>query len=266
MDEKFWANDPCYLFMNSTLIPQPGMSLNERLNAATRLLLVLCLVGFLLNIKYTLVVLIIGLIAIFVSKMTSPSSGEGFEVSEKQALDQGIRQFAPSYDTRPHGPMDKACWIENEDLDILNAKLQRTPLIQYNHFDDEKRSYMNAKYELTPLTDTNGFKDIWRGEPEMCGSFDMPPNPHTQFPVYDPETRGECNYIVRSKIDHLPASQSPNGLVAVRAMAEQDYNDSAMKFRNAIMNDHIDYFRRERQHNCADMPLNGMAAGSGVAN
>jgi hypothetical protein len=194
-----------------------------------------------------------------------PPPPENFEISSATALNTGIREFQPGVDSRPQGPDNKACWFD-ADLGLLNARLELTPPIQFNHYDDAKRSYMNAKYELTPLTDTNGFREIWRNEPEMCGSFTMVPNPETQFPVYDPESTGQCNYIVRSKIDHLPASQSSNGLVSLRAMAEQAFTTSAIDFRNGIMNEHIDRFRRERQHNCADMPLNTASAGSGVAN
>src|SRR3990172_9226201 len=152
-----------------------------------------------------------------------------------------------------------ACGID-PSRDRLNAAYEITLPIQFNHHDDSKRSYMNAKYELTPLTDTPGFKDIWRAEPEDCGEFSMPPEFVSPVSEIYP---GQCNYIVRSKVDHLPISQAQTNLIEARPIVEQSYSDDMLAFRSSIMNEHIDRFRRERQHNCADMRLNSFSAGSG---
>lgn len=262
--EEFWLNDPQALFCSLNVIPTSDMTNAERLNALTRLLLLVTFGMYLLGYDQYLTVFILGIILIIV--LYSYQMQENFqpEISESQALDKGIRQFDSSYDSQPHvkNPNTDACWF-NQDESLWNAAYEITPKIQFNHHDDSKRSYMNAKYELTPLTDTDGFKEIWRNEPGMCGGYSMVPDPLTTFPVDEPDNRGQCNYIVRSKIDHLPVSQAQNDLISTRPIAEKAYNDSVMEFRNGIMNEHIDRFRRERQHNCPDMKIGSVSAGAG---
>lgn len=259
---KFWLLDPGELFTSLDVIPNSSMNNAERLNALTRLLILITIGLYVLGYENYLTVLVMGLILIIVIYYNQPVENFVPTISEQQALDQGIRSFDPVYDAQPHGPENEACWFD-QGVSFINAAYEVTPDLQFNHDDAAKRSYMNAKYELTPLTDTQGFKEIWRTDPSMCGGYSMVPDPHTVFPVAEPEAQGQCNYIVRSKIDHLPISQAQNGLVSARPMAEAAYNQSVMDYRTAIMNDHIDRFRRERQHNCADMKLNAFSAGSG---
>ena len=260
--EKFWLNDPKSLFYSLNVIPNNEMTNAERLNAMTRLLLVVVLAMYLLDYEQYSTVLILGLLLIIVLRSNQPVENFQPQITEQQALQTGVRSFDPTYDSRPHGPINQACWFDQNNS-LLNAAYEITPPLQFNHYDDSKRSYMNAKYEVTPLQDEDGFRQIWRNEPEMCGGYSMTPDPLTTFPVDDPSAQGQCNYIVRSKIDHLPVSQAQNDLISTRPMAEAAYNQSILDFRSSIMNEHIDRFRRERQHNCPDMKLGSVSAGSG---
>lgn len=260
---KFWLDDPKSLFNSLDVIPNDAMTIPEKLNALTRLLIIVTIGLYIVGYTQAPYILLFGLLLIIAVRCYK--SREEFSltpVSNKQALDHGIRQYVPGYDSRPHEPPNNACWFD-QNTDLLNAALEVTPPIQFNHDDAAKRSYTNAKYELTPLEDTNGFKEIWRSEPGMCGEFTMTSDPRVEFPVEADMSPGQCNYIVRSKIDHLPVSEAQNGLISTRAMAEQGYLDSVMSFRDGIMNEHIDRFNRERKHNCPDMKLLTTSAGGG---
>lgn len=265
MDEKFWMQDPKVLLKTCDIIPRTTMTSNEKLNAMTRLLLIIVVVLYYLDYPNYFTVFIAGIFMILFLKSNSQTETFEFEVSDRQALNQNIRGFVPGYDSRPHVPVGSACWFD-QNTDLINAKYEVTPNIQFNHDNAAKRSYMNAKYELLPLTKTPGFDQIWRAEPEMQGTYTMTPDPWTQFPVAQPE-ESHCheNYIVRSKIDHLGLDQSRTNLNSLRGMAEDGYLQSVMQQRESIMNDHVDRFRRERQHNCADMKLNRASAGAGGA-
>lgn len=260
--EKFWLNDPKALFNNMNIIPNSSMTNAERLNSLTRLLIIITLSMYTIGYENYLTVLILGILLIIVLRSNQPCEHFTSDVTEAQALDTGIRTFIPNVDSRPHVPENKSCWFD-QDVGILNAAYEITTPIQFNHYDDSKRSYMNAKYELTPDTEAEGFTQIWRTESDMCGGYSMVPDLTTASSMAPEEDMGQCNYIVRSKIDHLPVSQSPNGLNSVRAIAEADYAQSTIDFRSNIMAEHIDRFRRERQHNCPDMKLNAFSAGSG---
>ena len=266
-NKTFWLNNPLILFKNFDIIPKSNMSLNNRLNAITRLLIFITVILYFLGYDEYFTILGVGLLLIlFAFHFYTNKQKENFtpEISEQTALDKGIRSFDMNYDSKPHVKNNQtdACWF-NEGQTLLNATYEITPKIQFNRDDAAKRSYMNAKYELTPLRQADGFTEIWRNEPDMCGGYSMIPETLTNFPVEDEYNRSQCNYITRSKIDHLPISQGQNGLISTRAYAEQDYKDSMIQYRNGIMNEHIDRFRRERQHNCPDMKLLTTSGGGG---
>lgn len=239
MDEKFWLQDPTVLF-KLNIFPTTTMNMTQKLNAATRLLVIVTVLLYLLDFTATqcITVLGVGLILILFFHMNTPK--------EDFTSDCGPTGYDPI-------------------LNRLNAAYEVTPPIQFNPFNDEKRSYMNAKYELTPLTDEPGFKEIWRQEPEMIGNYSMVPDPETVFPVEgaDDMYPSQENYIVRSKIDHLGVAQAQTDLYGVRPLAEADYLQSTVTFRENIMNEHIDKLVRARKHNCPDMKLMTTSAGGG---
>lgn len=298
-NDEVWFENPSVLLPSATtpftFIPSMTLSKNANTNAITRLVLLISLALYMLNHEHYMTVLIGGLIlVIFFYKYDGSGGGNGNDVvygsgngggndvvygygdgggsfnehfipnvTEQEALDSGIRGFVPTYDTFPHGNPTQPCWFGQDDF-LLNSTLEITPKIQFAHFDDAKRSYMNAKYELTPLTDTNGFKQIWRSEPEMQGSFSMTPDPLTETPIDNaPDNRGQCNYIVRSTIDHLGLEQEYNGLNSTRALAEAAYMQKQVDFREGLIGQHRDYFISQRQHNCPDMPLSAAGGGAG---
>lgn len=63
--EKFWLEDPSALFQSLTLIPQCDMSIPERLNALTRLILVITLILFFLRLCWWLF-LLLGIIMVII--------------------------------------------------------------------------------------------------------------------------------------------------------------------------------------------------------
>jgi hypothetical protein len=90
---KFWAEDPCVLFTDVKLFPTAEMSLDEKLNAITRLTLIVG--GGLYYVKYEhwFVVIVLGLLLVLIIKY-SKSKGEkygmgGGEDSVKTESDGG---------------------------------------------------------------------------------------------------------------------------------------------------------------------------------
>jgi len=80
---KFWIDDWCSLFSDFSMLPTNQMSLNEKLNALTRLVIVLSIVMYFMEYEYwlcflTLSILIIFLIKYFDSKGNDKK--EGFSI------------------------------------------------------------------------------------------------------------------------------------------------------------------------------------------
>jgi len=234
-NERFWLDDPNVLFKNLNIIPTADMSNAERLNSLTRLLVLVTLGLYFYGYEQYYVILVLGILLIVVLRSNCPKR----------------ENFGGHKGGRPC----RGCAFDSNQS-YINSKYEVTPLLQFNHDNASKRSYTNAKYEVTPLYVPAPFSEVWRNEPEHCGEFTMIPNPYTISPVDDVELpRGQCHYITRSSIDHLPISQTQTGLVSARPAAESAFMRDSMEFRNSIMGEHVDRFMRERQHNCTDIKV-----------
>src|SRR5690606_21838142 len=141
----------------------------QRLNALTRLLLLIVLGMYIFGYDKYITTLVLGLMLILILRGNNRISQENFksDISETQALDSGIRGFIPGLDSKPKVGACQSCWFD-QDTSLRNMAFEVTPPIQFNLDDSSKRSYMNAKYELTPLQPADGFTQIWRTEPDMC--------------------------------------------------------------------------------------------------
>lgn len=234
MSEKFWLNDPNVLWQNFKIIPTADMSNAERLNAITRLLVLITIILYAAGYEMYYVVLLLGILLIVVLRSTCPKT----------------ENFGPHRGGRPC----RGCAFDSS-LSHINSKFEITPELQFNHDNASKRSYTNAKYEVTPLYVPAPYSEIWRNEPEYCGEFTMIPNPYTISPDSTEIPRGQCHYITRSYVDHLPISQTQTGLVSARPAVESAWMRDSQEFRNSIMGEHVDRFMRERQHNCTDIKV-----------
>ena len=235
--EKFWLDDPNILWNSFNFIPTMDMSNAERLNSVTRLLIIVTLILYASGYQNYYVVLLLGIVLIIALRTTCQRENR--------------ENFGPHRGGRPC----RGCGFDSNQS-YINAKYEVTPLLQFNHDNASKRSYTNAKYEVTPLDVPAPYREVWRNEPEYCGEFTMIPNPYTISPVGEQDLpRGQCHYITRSYVDHLPISQSQTGLVSARPAVESAWMRDSQEFRNSIMGEHIDRFARERQHNCTDLKI-----------
>jgi hypothetical protein len=98
--QKFWVEDLCVLFSPLTLIPTEKMTKNERLNALTRLVLVITAILFYIQYEYWLQVLLISLFAIVLFKYGGKKDGEkeSFTVTPTfSSSDMNVTTCAPLF-------------------------------------------------------------------------------------------------------------------------------------------------------------------------
>lgn len=76
MSENFWTEEPCALFDELSFIPTKSMSRAEKLNALTRLILIVALIMYFMKYKQWLTFLVIGVVVIIVLNYTQK---EGFK-------------------------------------------------------------------------------------------------------------------------------------------------------------------------------------------
>jgi len=67
----FWLEKPSSIFDNFILIPQPGMTEDERLNALTRLVIVVALVLYVLKIGSWVLFFVLGMILVIILYLRS---------------------------------------------------------------------------------------------------------------------------------------------------------------------------------------------------
>ena len=81
MDQnKFWIEDPCVLVTDFNIIPNATLSLNEKLNALTRLILLTSAGMYAMEYKYWATFLVVGILIVLVIKVLGNNQREGFSV------------------------------------------------------------------------------------------------------------------------------------------------------------------------------------------
>jgi hypothetical protein len=83
---KFWTEDLCSLFTQLTIFPTKDMTKNEKLNALTRLIIVVTAVLYALDYKYWMTFLLVAIVIILLLKYAGKSSSaeekhEGFTMT-----------------------------------------------------------------------------------------------------------------------------------------------------------------------------------------
>ena len=140
--EKFWLNDPKVL-LSCNIIPTLKMTKTERLNAFTRLVIVIAIIMYLLNYDHYMTVLIIGLLLILLLRNTQT---EGFRPRRGN-----------------HDPCH-TCGFDST-LAYINTKYETTPQNQFSHVNYGLRSYTNAKYKVIPPYVPAPYSEVWRRQP-----------------------------------------------------------------------------------------------------
>lgn len=81
MDQnKFWLEDPCVLVTDFNIIPNAKLTLNEKLNALSRLVLIISGGMYAMEYKYWSTFLLVGILIILVIKVLGDKKIEGFSI------------------------------------------------------------------------------------------------------------------------------------------------------------------------------------------
>jgi hypothetical protein len=96
--EKFWPNNLCVLFTDFHIIPMGHMSKNEKLNALTRLVILITIVLFIMNISHWLIFILAAFGIIILLKSLNSSKKEGFSITPTYTgLDLQETEVAPLF-------------------------------------------------------------------------------------------------------------------------------------------------------------------------
>lgn len=243
LNDPFWLSDPTILFRKLDIIPNRQMTNAERLNALTRLLLIITLGMFILGYDQYLTVLILGLLLIIILRSTQK---ENFSAHRGN-----------------HDPCH-TCGFDST-MPYINTKYETSPQQQYTHLNDGLRSYTHAHYKVIPVDTPAPYREVWRKEKRWCKEFSQYPNTYNIIPnvtgspqayryISDnfSQPENKCNYADRAWIDNTTSGQCPQRKQSVMPAIQSAFMRDSMEYRNNIMGEYIDQFERERNHNCTN--------------
>lgn len=95
---KFWVEDPCILFTDMALFPTKNMTKAEKLNALTRLVIIIAIIMYVMKYEHWFTFLVISVIVIIVLNYSSrPENFEKKEISSDE--DKNVEKFSivPTY-------------------------------------------------------------------------------------------------------------------------------------------------------------------------
>lgn len=229
-NDPFWLNDPQVLVKNFIIVPNQQMTDAERLNAMTRLLILICIGLYFYGYKEWTTVFALGILLIIVLRN---SKNEG---------------FAPRRGR--HDPCNTCGFDSN--LSYINSKYETSPMNQYSHTNDGLRSYTHAHYKVIPVDTPAPYREVWRRKSvwdqeysQYPKSFVMLPQPSSMDNYPQPQTF----FQDRTYTDVLPQQSCQKRQPTMMATQSAFMRDS-QEFRNNIMGEIVDQFSRRTQHNC----------------
>lgn len=234
MSEPFWLNKPSILFSTLTFIPSRSMTESERLNALSRLLIIIVIGMYLLGYDHSLTVLVLGFLLIMI--LHSNQSREHFQ---------------------PHRGAHDPCHTCGFDSNMayINSKYEESPQNQFSHLNDGLRSYTHAHYKVIPPDVPSPYREVWRKEDRFCNEFSRYPKSYSIIPdsrEFFNQPENKCHYADREWIDNVPSGRCWQGKESAMPAIQSAFIRDSSTFRNNIMGDYIDQIERTRQHNCVD--------------
>lgn len=232
-NDTFWLNDPKVLFKTLDFIPTQTMTNPERLNALTRLLILITIGMYMMGYDQYFTVLVLGLLLIVILKS---SQKEGFRPRRGN-----------------HDPCHTCGFDSN--MAYINTKYETSPQNQFSHLNDGLRSYTHAHYKLIPVDTPAPYREVWRKEPRWCNEFSQYPNTYNLIPNDGPgfsQPDNKCHYEDREWIENTPTGRCNTGKQSAMPAIESAFMRDSMEFRNNIMGEYIDQFFLQRNYNCTD--------------
>ena len=232
--EKFWTHDLKELF-KLEFIPKCEMSNNGKLNALSRLTILIGLISIKFRPEYTLAIFLTGFAIILL-------------IRNSECKKEGFRPLRGRPD-----PCNN-CGMPSH-MSYINVKYETSPQNQYTHTIGDLRSWTTSKYNMKPVETPQPFRQVWRNEPKFCREFSLTPQSYTMVDDEEIANRPmkKCFHADRDFIDNLPkVTKCDNRKHNVMPAVQSAFMRDSLEFRNNIMGEYVNIFAKERQHGCAE--------------
>jgi len=156
MHNKFWVEDPCILLLDPVFIPSPGQSRDQKLNALTRLVILVTVILYMCEYEHWLLFLVVAILVIVIIHSVSKNRKDDSEKSKEHFTFTNRYSDMP-YERTPDGgfmttlPPPQA---ETNLLPPMNYDTGTTELVEVEGFNsgDLGDSYMTHT-SLLPETE-----------------------------------------------------------------------------------------------------------------
>jgi len=108
--EKFWVDDPCVLFRNMRIFPLPDMTKTEKLNALTRLTVIVSGTLYVLQYEYWFTFLILSVLSILLLKYAAGKQSNENSAGFKEDFTLVPTYANPDYHTTTVAPLFAEEW------------------------------------------------------------------------------------------------------------------------------------------------------------
>jgi len=242
ISEPFWLDDPKILITKLDIIPNRKMTGNERLNAITRLIILITFIMFVIGYDKWYLIFLLGILLVLILQNVYHKETEGFGPHRGRKACQG-------------------CGFDST-MPYISTRYEETPSNTFSHVNYGLASYNRAKYNVVPMYVPSPASKVWQNEPHYCSEFTGYPDSYEIPPassLYDGQQQQQHFNIPKRKCyweDDIWFENSPTGQVPpankVPAMPaiQSAFMRHSSTFRNNIMGDYIDQIERTRQHNC----------------
>lgn len=128
--EKFWVEDPCSLFASLRVFPMEGMTKDEKLNALTRLAIIVSAVLYYMQYEHWFTLLILSLLVVVLIKFASREEGYSSKKEEVKEDFTLVPTYAsPDLHVTTISPLFSDEWMlypQQEDLYVNTPPTGRT--------------------------------------------------------------------------------------------------------------------------------------------
>jgi len=185
--EKFWLEHPLSLFTDFNILPEKSMCTDSKLNAATRLVLVISAVLFFSKIDQWYVFMLASILFICLLKYAFCRNKEGFTEIPLQPLNPLLRHCQET----PIDAIDSHC---DGDFEMLQSEDGETIVNDVEYIDDEyrPRRYFGVSQLMPHEEDQNDY-DMDRRELQFLNT--------NRYAERICEARDATTYFVRREIE-----------------------------------------------------------------
>lgn len=206
-NDLFWAKDPGVLFQNFAIFPTPNMTKNEKLNALTRLAIVVSIIMYFMEYQHWFIFLVLSLLVIVILAYAGDSESFATKTMKSEETEN-----------------------EESDVDTENSIIEKFTVTP---------TYVGTDFQQTVVSPT--YSEEWQNPPrayDLYTNVPYPDNPDTFDTPMMPQSYPYGQYLTKTNL--LPSDEYYTHLGCGGPRTARNYINSTflrndLQFRDNMM-------------------------------